>query len=578
MKHFFDSRNEIGRALLGFKPAFIQAGGFSLIINFLMLTPAIYMLQIYDRVLASRNSTTLLMLTVLVIFLYILFSFLDNVRGKLLVRIGVGIDNVLRRRVFSAAFERHLRKQGPNPAQAIQDLTTTRQFLAGTGALALFDTPWIPIYLAVITLIHPWLGLFSLVAAIVLAAMAWMNELLTQKPLAEANAHSMGAQVFAANNLRNPEAIEAMGMLPAIEAHWEERQQKVLSLQTLASDRGTGIGSMSKASRLAFQSLILGLGGYLAITGDITPGGMIAASILMGRALAPVEQLIGAWRQWVSVRTAHARLVELLVKFPESEPSLTLPAPQGAVSFEGASAVPPGGTVPVLRNLSFRINPGDVVGVIGPSAAGKSSLARLLMGIWAPAAGNVRLDGADIHAWPSAELGPHVGYLPQDIGLCDGTVAQNIARFGEVDSNKVIEAAKLAGVHDLILHLPNGYETLVGADGGALSGGQRQRIALARAMYGNPKLVVLDEPNSNLDEAGEAALLQAITNISQRGGTVVYIAHGQRILSAANKLLALRDGMLLAYGPSDQVVAHLQSLTEKARAATAALPKEANQT
>ena len=558
MKQLFDTRHELGRALSAFRKAFGQVALYSFVINLLYLLPSIYMLQIYDRVLSSRNETTLLMLTLIVLALYALFGVMEWIRNGLLIRVGARLDQNLNQRVFSAAMERHLGRQGGNPAQALQDLTTTRQFVAGAGALAFFDAPWAFIYLIVIAIIHPWLGLAALVAVLVLVALTWINEILTHKPLTEANLESQQALAFANNNLRNAEVIAALGMAPAMQSRWRQRQDKVLALQVLASERGGGIGALGKALRIAFQSLILGFGALLVLDDAITAGGMIAASILMGRALAPVEQVIIAWKQWISASGAYARLNELLQRFPEPAPTTRLPAPVGELLLEEVSAMPPGTRVAVLRGLSFRIRPGELIGIVGPSGAGKSSLARLLVGIWAPASGHVRLDGADVHAWPREDLGPHVGYLPQDIGLFEGGVADNIARFGPIDDVKVVEAARLAGVHDLILRLPQGYDTPVGVDGGALSGGQRQRIALARTLYGDPTLLVLDEPNSNLDEAGETALLAALAQAKARGATVIVVSHSPKLVAAADKLLALREGQLHAYGPRDQVIAYLQ--------------------
>ena len=577
MKHLFDTSHELGRVLLTLRRPFLQAAGFSLAINLTLLVPAIYMLQVYDRVLSGRNTTTLVMLTLIVVILYCFMGFLERVRSRLLLRVGVQIDEALSERVFTAAFERHLRCQGGNPAQAMQDLSTTRQFLAGTGALAFFDAPWAPIFIVVIAIIHPLLGLFSLIVAVILFALAWLNELLTHKPLAEANNVARQAMAFANNNLRSGETIAAMGMLPAMRARWSDIQGRVLGLQTIASDRAGSMGAMGKTARVGFQSLILGIGAWLVLNDAISAGGMIAASILLGRALAPIELLIGAWKQWVFTREAHGRISELLDRFPAPAQRLSLPAPTGALSIEGVSARPPGSEVVVLRNLAFRIPAGDVIGVIGPSGAGKSSLARLLVGLWTPSAGHVRLDGAEIDTWDRTQLGPYLGYLPQEIALFEGTVAENIARFGVVDSERIVAAASLVGIHDMILRLPLGYNTAVGADGGTLSGGQRQRIGLARAVYGEPRLVVLDEPNSNLDEPGEAALLRAMVTLKQRGCTVVFVSHGPRLLGAADKLLALNEGAMYAYGPRNDVLAHLQGKTPAAAQAAVQAPLLAQQ-
>jgi ATP-binding cassette subfamily C exporter for protease/lipase len=575
MKQLFDTRHELGRALSSFRKAFGQVALYSFVLNLLYLLPSIYMLQIYDRVLSSRNETTLLMLTLIALALYALFGVMDWIRTGMLIRIGARLDQNLNQRVFSAAMERHVARQGGNPAQALQDLTTTRQFVAGAGALAFFDAPWAPIYLIVISMVHPWLGLASLVAVLILVALTWLNEMLTHKPLTEANQESLQAMAFANNNLRNAEVIAALGMAPALQSRWRQRQDKVLALQVLASERGGGIGALGKALRIAFQSGILGFGALLVLADAITPGGMIAASILLGRALAPVEQVIIAWKQWVSASGAYTRLNELLQRYPAPPPATRLPAPVGEIALEEVSAVPPGTRVSVLRNISLRMRPGDVIGIIGPSGAGKSSLARLLVGIWSPSSGHVRLDGADVHAWPREDLGPYIGYLPQDIGLFEGTVAENIARFGPLEDAKIVAAARLAGVHDLILHLPQGYETPVGVDGGALSGGQRQRIALARTLYGDPTLLVLDEPNSNLDEVGESALVAAIAQAKARGATVIFVSHSARLIGVADKLLALREGQLNAYGPRDQVIAFLQQGQQLSKAPQIAQREEA---
>ena len=558
MKKLLDPQQEIDGVLLGFRRAFLQVGGFSFVINMLMLVPAIYMLQLYDRVLMSRNSATLLMLTLLVLVLYVLLSMLELVRSRVLVRVGTQLDVMLSNRIFTAAFERNLQRQGGNPAQALSDLTTVRQFLSGAGIFAFFDTPWTPIFIIVAGLLHPLIGLFCLIGALILLALAWLNEMVTRKPLAEAMTHAMAAGQYANNNLRNAEVIEAMGMLGNIRRRWHERQQKFLALQALASDRSGVVMAVSKFMRITLQSLVLGLGAWLALDNVITAGAMIAGSILMGRALAPVDQVISMWRQWIAARAAYHRLNEMLKAYPLQPDRLSLPAPRGDLLVENVTAAPPGTQRIVLKNLAFRINHGDVVGVMGASAAGKSSLARLLVGVWRPQVGHVRLDGADVSSWDKAELGPNIGYLPQDVELFDGSIAENIARFGELDSEKIMAAAQMAGVHEMILHLPQGYDTPIGVDGSGLSGGQKQRIGLARAVFGNPALVVLDEPNSNLDELGDAALVQAIKALKARGRTVVVVGHRPSTFDVMDKILVLREGALAAYGPRDDVLAALR--------------------
>lgn len=564
MKSLLSKRTELGAVLYDFRRTFYALGAFSFVINLLMLMPSIYMLQVYDRVLASQNETTLLMLTLMTLGLFALMEALEYTRSAVLIRVGNQLDMRLNNRVFTAAFEKNLRRAGGNPGQTIHDLTSVRQFLTGNGLFAFFDAPWTPIYLAVCFMFHPMLGLIVLFGAVVLFCLAWVTEVATRKPLAEANQASIASGAFANNNLRNAEVIEAMGMLPAIRGKWFVHHSRILAMQTLASDRAAKINTITKFIRISLQSLILGAGALLVIEGKLTPGMMIACSILMGRALQPVELAIGTWKQLIGARAAYARLDELLTEHPPRGSSMSLPVPQGQVVVENVIAAPPGAQAPVLRGLGFAMNPGDVVGIVGPSASGKSTLARLLVGVWPAQSGKVRLDGADIFLWNKDELGPHIGYLPQDIELFEGTIAENIARFGEIDSGMVIAAAQLAGVHDMILRFPQGYDTRLGADGSLLSGGQKQRIGLARALYGEPAMIVLDEPNSNLDDMGEAALVRAVLGMKQRGKTVVLITHRTSIINAVDKLMVLRDGTMQMYGPRDQVLQALMQAQQPA--------------
>lgn len=569
MKKLFDKRSELGEILFGFRKTFYKVGAFSFVINMLMLMPSIYMMQVYDRVLASSNEFTLLMLTAMTLGLYALMSLLELVRSSVLIRVGNQMDMQLNNRTFTAAFERNLRRTGGNAAQAIHDLTSVRQFLTGQGLFAFFDAPWTPIYLIFCFFFHPLLGSIVVVGALILFALAYATEIATRKPLAEANQASIAAGAFANNNLRNAEVIEAMGMLPAIREKWFAQHMRILENQTLASDRAAKISAITKFVRISLQSLALGAGALLAIEGKITPGMMIAASILMGRALQPVEMAIGTWKQLISARAAYSRLEGLLKDHPVRGEGMPLPKPEGNILVENVVAGAPGGQVPILKGLSFAIQAGDVVGVVGPSASGKSTLARLLVGVWPAQAGKVRLDGADIFQWNKDELGPSIGYLPQDIELFEGTIAENIARFGDMDSNQVIDAAQRAGVHEMILRFPQGYDTRLGPDGGMLSGGQKQRIGLARTLYGNPSLIVLDEPNSNLDDVGEAALVGAIRDLKARGKTVILITHRTNIINAVEKLMVLRDGMMQLYGPRDQVLAALMQQAQQAQQAAA---------
>jgi len=555
--------NEIAAALRDFKGAFRTVGLFSAIINMMLLVPSLYMLQVYDRVLASQNVTTLVMLTLMVLGAFLLTSALECVRSFVLIRVGAQLDMKLNKRIYTAAFEQNLKKAGGNAGQALQDLTTIRQFVTGNGLFAFFDAPWFPVYLLVIFLFSPALGVFALCGITVLIILAIVNEIISKKPLAEASSMAISAGNLATNNLRNAEVIDAMGMLPNLMQRWFKLHGRFLSLQAEASEKAGIIGAVSKFFRTALQSLILGLGALLVLDGKITPGMMIVASILMGRTLSPVEQLIGIWKTWSSTRSAYDRLNELLTANPPRITGMPLPKPKGQIALESVTAAPPGCPVPIIKNLNFTLVPGDVLGVIGPSGSGKSTLARLLVGVWPAAVGKVRLDGADIYQWNKNELGPSIGYLPQDIELFAGTVNENIGRFGEIDPEKVIQAATRAGVHEMILQFPQGYDTPLGDGGAGLSGGQKQRIGLARAMYGDPSLLVLDEPNSNLDETGEQALTAAIIDFRKRGKTVVLITHRSSAINVTSKLLLLRDGVAQMFGPTAQVLADLTKASQQ---------------
>ncbi|MBC3881720.1 type I secretion system permease/ATPase [Undibacterium sp. LX40W] len=558
-------KNEITDVLRSFKSTFRTIGVFSAIINLLMLVPSLYMLQIYDRVLQSRNEMTLLMLTLLMLLAYAVMSTLEFIRSFILIRAGAKLDMKMNKRIYTAAFEQNLKRGGGNAGQALQDLTQIRQFLTGNGLFAFFDAPWFPFYLAVIFMFDVWLGVFATCGVILMVILAYANEVVSKKPLSEANTMSIISSNLATNNLRNAEVIEAMGMLPSLMSRWFKLHGRFLQLQGEASEKSGIVTALSKFVRVSIQSLVLGLGALLVIEGKMSPGMMIAGSILLGKATGPIDQLIGVWKQWSSVQSAYKRLEELLSNNPPRVAGMDLPKPKGAVSVEAVVAAPPGSKVAVLKGVTFAIPPGEVLGIIGPSGSGKSTLARLLVGVWPAAQGTVRLDSADIFQWNKDQLGSHIGYLPQDIELFAGTVADNIARFGEVDAEKVIVAAKHAGVHDMILHFPQGYDTKLGDGGAGLSGGQKQRIALARAMYNDPSLLVLDEPNSNLDDVGEAALVQAVNYLRSIGKTIVLITHRTSILSATTQLLLLRDGVAQAFGPRDQVIAALNQANQQAQ-------------
>ena len=528
---------------------------FSLCINLLLLSVPLYMLQIYDRVLSSRSEQTLILLTVITVGLLVVLGLLEIVRSRVLVRTGVRLDSNLKTRIFSATFRHSLSIPGGGQAQALRDLDAVRQFMTGPGLIAFADAPWIPLFVAVGFLFHPWLGFISLGGAIVIFLLALTNEFITRKPLGESSRLSLRANAFVDASLRNSEALQAMGMMSGVMQRWVNRHQYMLTLQARASDRAGVILGMTKFIRLSLQVAVLGVGAYLVLQLEITPGTMIAASIIMARALAPVEVAVGQWRSFVGARNAYGRLKELLMRFPEDGDRLSLPKPTGELVAERVYVMPPGSTVPALKGVSFQLNAGQTLGVIGPSAAGKSTLARILVGVWPIASGSVRLDGAELSHWNPEELGPHIGYLPQDVELFEGTVAENIARFADYDPDAVIAAAKQAGVHDMVQRLSDGYSTQIGSGGGVLSGGQRQRVALARALYGDPVLVVLDEPNAALDTEGEKALVQVLADLKQDGKTVVLITHRPALLASSDRVLVLQNGEIESLGSREEVMA-----------------------
>lgn len=567
------ARTELEGALAVCKGSFLSVGFFSFFVNILMLVPSFYMLQVYDRAVGSASLSTLLMLTLIMLLLMVTMGGLEWVRSRIMVRISTRLDTLLSQRLFDASFKQALNTSGMHAtAQPLNDLNGLRQFLTGNGLFAFFDAPWIPIYLAVMFMFHPWYGWMGVVSAALLGALAFANEKLTHAPLQAANREQMAASAFTHKSLRNAEVVESMGMLASLRQHWSGRTHKVLALQGLASDRAATMTSLSRTFRQIVQSLVLGLGAYLVINHEISSGLMIAGSILLGRALAPIDQLIGVWKGFLGARSQYARLHELLLKIAAEPERMSLPVPEGEIRVEGLSAGSPDARKPIIRGVDFQVAAGEVVGIIGPSGAGKSTLARALLGVWPSLAGTVRLDGADISQWRREELGPYIGYLPQDIELFEGTISQNISRFGPVNAPAVVAAARMAGVHELVLQLPDGYDTLIGANGGGLSGGQRQRIGLARALYGEPRLVVLDEPNSNLDEAGEKMLAEALQKLKQSRATVFVITHRPGVLAQVDKLLVLNHGELSLFGPRDQVLARLRDVTPAARQAATIQP------
>jgi ATP-binding cassette subfamily C protein EexD len=544
----------LGDALGACRQAFVALFAFSMAINVLLLAAPIYMMQVYDRVLSSRSVETLLMLTAMLIVAFVVMGALELVRGRVMIGMGRWLDERLGPEVLTGDIVAALRRSGWRSAQGLRDLSIYRAFLTGPGVFPIMDAPWAPLFLAVLFILHPLLGFIGTAGAVVLFALALANEFFTRDLLGEAGAASRNSQLQGDMAVRNADVVEAMGMLPALIQRWQGISGDRLTLQAKAANRAGWISAISKVVRMALQSLILGAGAYLVIENEASGGVMIAASIILGRALSPVEQAIGAWKGLVAARGAYMRLKALLVATPPRGMRTSLPVPVGNLRLEGVVFAPSGVKEAMIKNVSFELAAGETMAMIGPSAAGKTTLARLIVGNWQPQRGYVRLDGADISTWEPDELGPHVGYLPQDIELFAGTVRDNIARMGRGDDAAVIEAAKNADIHDMILDLPNGYDTEIGDGGAWLSGGQRQRIAFARALYGNPKLLVLDEPSSSLDAAAERRMIQTLAALRGKA-TVVLVTHRLNFLALADKVMILRAGVIEAFGPRDEVMA-----------------------
>lgn len=540
------------------RPAFGFAIFLSFFINVLALVAPVYMMQIYDRVIMSRNMTTLLMLTLVAGALLISYALLEASRSRTLVRSGTLFDQEASDQVFDVVQRTSLTNQSSGSAQGLRDLDRVREYLTGNGLISLCDAPWVPIFILGCFLLHPWYGYIATAGAVALFIFAILNDRLTRHQLQEGSRSMIGANNYASTTLRNAEATRAMGMLGALRKRWKKQHEEVLGWQAQASDRSGTVMAMTKLVRMGLQIAILGTGAYLVVNQGLSAATMIAASIMMGRALAPVEQSVGNWRSLIAMRESYERLNSLLKNAPPLKKRMSLPAPKGALSVEQLAAAPPGAKKPVLKNISFEVEPGDAVGVLGPSGAGKSTLARMLVGAWPYMHGAVRLDGTEMPHWNPDEVGRYIGYLPQDVELFGGTIAENISRFAdEVVHEKVIKAAQTAGVHEMIQKLPEGYNTEIGDGGRALSGGQRQRIGLARAIYDDPPFIVLDEPNSNLDAAGETALLEAVKKLKSAGKTVILITHKANIIGDVDKLLVLSDGAVQMFGPRDEVLARL---------------------
>lgn len=562
----YQSDNNLQAALRACKSSFLSVGFFSFFVNALMLVPTFFMIQVSGRVVPSSSTSTLLMLTLIMTVLIVTMGALEWVRSRIMVRISNRLDIMLSRDVYRASFKRALSSGGGDAtAQSLSDLTSLRQFFTGPGLFAFFDAPWFPIYTIVMFLFHPWFGWMTLFCGAVLAVLAVVNHRVTGSALAEANKENVASNVVTTKTLRNAEVIESMGMLDTLMNRWARRQRNIMLLQSNASDKGGVVSSTSKTFRIWSQSIMLAIGGYLVVTHQVNPGLLMAGSLLLGRALSPIDQMISSWKGFVAAKVQYDRLSKVMDDLKNEPERMPLPAPEGHIQVENLIVAPPGAKAPVIRSISFVAPAGSIVGIVGPSAAGKSTLVRALMGIWPPQHGVVRLDGADIASWDKHALGPHVGYLPQDIELFEGSISENIARFDKVDPEKVVEAAQMAGVHEMILMLPDGYDTVIGSDGVNLSGGQRQRIGLARAIYGNPRLIVLDEPNSNLDDVGERALGVALQKLKETGATVFIVSHRPNILTRLDRILVMAGGTISLYGERDRVIAELAAQQAKAQ-------------
>jgi len=530
-------------------------GGFSMLTNALMLVAPIYMLQIYDRVLTSASWETLVALTIVAVFLLFMFMILDWVRQRLMARIGQALSMDVADDTLKGVFRARCQQAEYGNGQPVRDLEIVRQFLCGTPIFAFFDAPWVPFFIAIVFMVHPILGYFALAGAVMLFMMAILTEVTSARQVKKASGESIDAQRFVLASLHQAEVLDAMGMFERMRKRWRQSYDGVIAWHAEAGDRVSMLLAASKGIRQILQVGILGTGAYLVLLEAVTPGMMIGASIIMGRALAPIEMAISAWRGFVIARQSAKRLTNLLNDFPvDDTDSIALPKPVGHVEVERLFVAPPGVQIPVLQGLNFSLQAGTLTGIVGSSGSGKSTLARALVGVWSPASGAVRLDGADITTWPEEIRFKHIGYLPQEVILFSGTIAENIARMGEVDDDKVIAAARLAGCHDMIMRFPQHYMTPVLANGMSLSAGQRQRVALARALYDDPIYVILDEPDSNLDTHGNQALIDVLRHLKARGTTVVLITHSRAPLELMDRVLALREGMLVAEGPLQQVL------------------------
>jgi ATP-binding cassette subfamily C exporter for protease/lipase len=557
MNATFTNRYDLKKVLLGFRREFFWVGIFSLIANLLMLSPTLYMLQIYDRVLASHSELTLLFLTLIIIILFALMAFAEWSRSRLLVRAGVRLDLALNARIFNASFDAYLGQSKHSLRDAFSHLTNIRQFLTGNGIIALFDAPWTPIYIFIIFLLHPLLGALAIAFAFIQLLMALIGHSMTYSWVENTTKAESKSNAYLISKLKNIETVEAMGMLGNLRARWLNLHLKYQAALAISNGKQHKQQALTKFVRYCMQSLTLGAAAMLVIEGELSVGAMIAANVLTSRALQPLDLIVGSWRDFVQAKSSYQQIDTLLHNQPEHGSEAHHPIPRGEIALKNLIASTPGRPLPILDNLNVEFKAGQVTAIIGPSGSGKSTLARCLLGIWPHKEGLVLLDKTPIENWNREQLGLHIGYLPQDIELLDGTLAENIGRYNKTDSEKIITAAKRSGIHDMILRFPLGYDTQTGEAGSMLSGGQKQRLGLARAIYGNPSLIVLDEPNANLDDVGESALLQAIQELKDQGKTVFLITHRRNILSVADYLLVLKEGKIINYGLRDAVLATL---------------------
>jgi PrtD family type I secretion system ABC transporter len=567
--------DELAQALRNCRYAFGVCLVFSLVINVLMLASPIYMLQVYDRILTTGHIETLVMLTLVVVLTIVIMSILDGLRAAVMNRVGCWLNDRLGPVLLACGVRGRLQGEA-NGAQPLRDLSQIQNFIGGHGLTAFFDAPWVPIYIALIWMLHPILGMVAIASAILLLLLSFANEMATRRAIDASTQAQIRATIMADLAIRNADVVTAMGMLPALTRRWQSLNKEAMEGMRKSGDIAGIIMSVTKFVRLFVQIAVLGLGAYLALKSQLTAGGMIAASILLGRALAPVEIALGAWRGFMDARFAYGRLQRMIRDYPAEPERTRLPAPTGQLLVSNVTYIAPRSNQVLLNNVSFAADPGETIAIIGPSGAGKSTLCRLIVGIGAPSMGEIRIDGSPLHHWNTAQLSSHIGFLPQDVEVFSGTVRENIARMRNVPDEEVVKAAIQAHAHDMIQNLPQGYDTQIGDAGIRLSGGQRQRIGLARAVFGTPRLIVLDEPNANLDQAGESALAAAISNLKNCGAVLVIVGHRASTLALADKILVLKDGCAVMFGPSHEIMQRMSALSHDGDSTAVPLHKTAS--